>query len=160
MSLGVILFCSQYCGRKNKYDPSTFCHCYRAPPKSSAESFSYAGSTNKRRKDKTTITKSTLPLVKKQPPILPPNVVMKTISPPAIGDVKELPKDPQHIKNIENHRQIERQEPTGIIDVKKRPIVYFDITIDDVPAGTVFIELFNETVPKTAENFRALATGL
>ena len=44
-------------------------------------------------------------------------------------------------------------------EIDQRPIVYFDMTIDDVPAGTVFFELFNETVPKTAENFRALTTG-
>ena len=44
-------------------------------------------------------------------------------------------------------------------DIASRPIVFFDITVDGIPAGTVFIELFNETVPKTAENFRALATG-
>ena len=44
-------------------------------------------------------------------------------------------------------------------EIKKRPIVFFDITVDNTPAGTIFIELFNETVPKTAENFRVLATG-
>jgi len=37
--------------------------------------------------------------------------------------------------------------------------VYFDITIDDVPAGRINFNLFDEVVPKTAENFRALATG-
>ncbi|MBC3840078.1 peptidylprolyl isomerase [Streptacidiphilus sp. 4-A2] len=37
--------------------------------------------------------------------------------------------------------------------------VYFDITIDDAPAGRITFNLFDETVPKTAENFRALATG-
>lgn len=44
-------------------------------------------------------------------------------------------------------------------EIDRRPIVYFDITIDGVPAGTVFFELFNETVPKTAENFRILTLG-
>ena len=44
-------------------------------------------------------------------------------------------------------------------EIDRRPIVFFDITIDGVPAGTVFFELFNETVPKTAENFRVLSTG-
>ena len=37
--------------------------------------------------------------------------------------------------------------------------VYFDITIDDVPAGRITFNLFDEVVPKTTENFRALATG-
>ncbi|MEU8579026.1 peptidylprolyl isomerase [Streptomyces asoensis] len=37
--------------------------------------------------------------------------------------------------------------------------IYFDITIDDKPAGRITFNLFEDVVPKTAENFRALATG-
>ncbi|AXG79842.1 peptidylprolyl isomerase [Streptomyces paludis] len=37
--------------------------------------------------------------------------------------------------------------------------VYFDITIDDAPAGRINFNLFDDVVPKTVENFRALATG-
>ncbi|MGX4694598.1 peptidylprolyl isomerase [Streptomyces sp. JNUCC 63] len=37
--------------------------------------------------------------------------------------------------------------------------VYFDITINDEPAGRIVFNLFDDVVPKTAENFRALATG-
>jgi len=40
-----------------------------------------------------------------------------------------------------------------------RPRVFFDMSIGGKPAGRVTMELFNETVPKTAENFRALCTG-
>jgi cyclophilin family peptidyl-prolyl cis-trans isomerase len=36
---------------------------------------------------------------------------------------------------------------------------YFDITINDEPAGRITFNLFDDVVPKTAENFRALATG-
>ncbi|KAJ8530257.1 hypothetical protein K7X08_037092 [Anisodus acutangulus] len=39
------------------------------------------------------------------------------------------------------------------------PKVFFDLTIGGAPAGRVVIELFADTVPKTAENFRALCTG-
>ncbi|MEU3574166.1 peptidylprolyl isomerase [Kitasatospora sp. NPDC036755] len=37
--------------------------------------------------------------------------------------------------------------------------VFFDITINDEPAGRIVFKLFDEVVPKTARNFRELATG-
>lgn len=39
------------------------------------------------------------------------------------------------------------------------PIVFFDITIGNKPAGRVIMKLRSDVVPKTAENFRALCTG-
>jgi peptidylprolyl isomerase len=39
------------------------------------------------------------------------------------------------------------------------PKVFFDMTIGGQPAGRVVYELYADTVPKTAENFRALCTG-
>jgi len=39
------------------------------------------------------------------------------------------------------------------------PRVFFDFSIGAEPAGRVIFELFNDTTPKTAENFRALCTG-
>ncbi|EAW21802.1 peptidylprolyl isomerase [Aspergillus fischeri NRRL 181] len=36
---------------------------------------------------------------------------------------------------------------------------FFDIAIDGQPAGRITFKLFDEVVPKTAENFRALCTG-
>ena len=41
----------------------------------------------------------------------------------------------------------------------KNPRVYFDMEIDGKKAGRITMELFASTVPKTAENFRALCTG-
>ncbi len=39
------------------------------------------------------------------------------------------------------------------------PRVFFDITIGGKAAGRLVFELYADTVPKTAENFRALCTG-
>ncbi|USW53862.1 Putative cyclophilin-type peptidyl-prolyl cis-trans isomerase domain-containing protein [Septoria linicola] len=40
-----------------------------------------------------------------------------------------------------------------------RSKVFFDISIGGSPAGKVVFELYNDVVPKTADNFRALCTG-
>jgi len=39
------------------------------------------------------------------------------------------------------------------------PKVFFDMTIGSGPAGRITMELYADTVPKTAENFRCLCTG-
>lgn len=39
------------------------------------------------------------------------------------------------------------------------PKVFFDVTADGSPLGRIVMELRNDIVPKTAENFRALCTG-
>ncbi|KAL4959546.1 peptidylprolyl isomerase [Aspergillus stella-maris] len=37
--------------------------------------------------------------------------------------------------------------------------VYFDVTADGAPMGRIVFKLFDSVVPKTAQNFRELATG-
>lgn len=37
--------------------------------------------------------------------------------------------------------------------------VQFDIAINDQPAGRIVFKLYDDVVPKTAKNFRELATG-
>eukprot|EP00759_Apiculatamorpha_spiralis_P000549 PhF_6_TR10194/c0_g1_i2/m.15807/K01802/E5.2.1.8; peptidylprolyl isomerase len=41
----------------------------------------------------------------------------------------------------------------------KNPIVFMDINVSGRPIGRMTFELYADTVPKTAENFRALCTG-
>lgn len=41
----------------------------------------------------------------------------------------------------------------------QRPRCFFDISINNVPAGRVVFELFTDVCPKTCENFRCLCTG-
>ncbi|TDH12629.1 hypothetical protein EPR50_G00048960 [Perca flavescens] len=40
-----------------------------------------------------------------------------------------------------------------------KPRVFFDITANGTPMGRVVMELRDDVVPKTADNFRALCTG-
>ncbi|TXG67716.1 hypothetical protein EZV62_008991 [Acer yangbiense] len=39
------------------------------------------------------------------------------------------------------------------------PRVFFDLSIDGIPAGRIVMELFADSTPITVENFRALCTG-
>ncbi|KAF2236405.1 peptidyl-prolyl cis-trans isomerase 1 [Viridothelium virens] len=42
---------------------------------------------------------------------------------------------------------------------QERPRVFFDISVGGVALGRINFELYNDVVPKTTENFRALCTG-
>uniref|UniRef100_A0A7S2WBW6 peptidylprolyl isomerase n=1 Tax=Mucochytrium quahogii TaxID=96639 RepID=A0A7S2WBW6_9STRA len=56
----------------------------------------------------------------------------------------------------------DRKDPervVGTLDHKDCPKVYFDIAVGDEAAKRVTMELWKDTVPKTAENFLQLCTG-
>jgi peptidyl-prolyl isomerase D len=57
------------------------------------------------------------------------------------------------VSEVQRHQILEKMAKQG------RSRVFFDISIGDRPEGRVVFELYDEVVPKTAENFRALCTG-
>ncbi|KAK7351915.1 hypothetical protein VNO77_11685 [Canavalia gladiata] len=44
-------------------------------------------------------------------------------------------------------------------ETMSNPKVFFDMTVGGNPVGRIVMELFADTTPRTAENFRALCTG-
>jgi peptidylprolyl isomerase len=42
---------------------------------------------------------------------------------------------------------------------ESNPKVFFDVAISGRPVGRIVMELFKNSTPRTAENFRALCTG-
>ncbi|CAG9529729.1 unnamed protein product [Cercopithifilaria johnstoni] len=54
---------------------------------------------------------------------------------------------------------INRQSKQKMKKREGRPHVFFDIIIGGKTSGRIVMELFNDIVPKTAENFRCLCTG-
>jgi len=50
-------------------------------------------------------------------------------------------------------------KPKGPRDVSKLPHVYFDVVQGEESLGRITFALYNDTVPKTAENFRQLCIG-
>ncbi|KAJ4887038.1 hypothetical protein Rs2_26786 [Raphanus sativus] len=73
------------------------------------------------------------------------NPVGLLLPPPQAGDVKE-----EH--ESENHK-------LPYPSLKANPKVFFDMTACGKSIGRIVMELFADTTPRTAENFRALCTG-
>ncbi|KAK6074212.1 peptidyl-prolyl cis-trans isomerase [Seiridium cupressi] len=49
--------------------------------------------------------------------------------------------------------------PPTQLPASGNPLVFFDITLGGEPLGRITFELFQDVVPKTAENFRQFCTG-
>lgn len=67
----------------------------------------------------------------------------------------------QRIKHLlrKTRMSIAKSERLVTMDDLDNPRVYFDIELGGEPIGRIVMNLFADSVPRTAENFRALCTG-
>ncbi|KAL1197381.1 Peptidyl-prolyl cis-trans isomerase CYP19-1 [Cardamine amara subsp. amara] len=91
--------------------------------------------------------------------------------PPAVGNGGRLNVNRAHIhppasgsggvKQVcgESVKAAETPKPSDPSLKIPNPKVFFDMTVDGKPVGRIVMELFADTTPRTAENFRALCTG-
>ena len=63
--------------------------------------------------------------------------------------VVENPPDNIHVPSVEKEN-----------NQKQKSNVFFDVAADDQPLGRIEILLYEDVVPKTARNFKALAKGV
>lgn len=72
-----------------------------------------------------------------------------------------MPPPPEAIATEERLKVATRSktEQESIFPEAMRTRCYFDIEVDGAAEGRVVFELYDDIVPKTAANFRALCTG-
>merc|ERR1712025_612577 len=72
-----------------------------------------------------------------------------------MGSLRETEKP-----DTRNHEDFQLSSATSFGFWSSKEIqIYFEVAADGVPLGRINMELFNEVVPRTAENFRQVATG-
>jgi hypothetical protein len=77
----------------------------------------------------------------------------------------KFPESPLHILpnqltgRFNQLGQLRYRFPTYIAHTMPNTVAYFDITIGGEPAGRLTFDLFDDVVPKTAENFKQLCIG-
>ncbi|TXG73366.1 hypothetical protein EZV62_001945 [Acer yangbiense] len=77
-------------------------------------------------------------------------------------DAGEACGSAKHTINLDKEEQrmlLVRRLERHVDTVMANPRVFFDLSIEGIPAGRIVMELFADSTPITAENFRALCTG-
>ncbi|TXG66266.1 hypothetical protein EZV62_007541 [Acer yangbiense] len=74
---------------------------------------------------------------------------------------KEVVEEVENVvEKVEVVKANDKEEIENVVDtVMANPRVFFDLSIDGIPAGRIVMELFADSTPITSENFRALCTG-
>jgi len=83
-------------------------------------------------------------------------VLAPSITPPHCGGYRRKRKEAKVPPCPDQFVDITCRAPsyTRMSSESDRPITYFDISIGGQPIGRVIFSLYNDLVPKTAENFR------
>mmetsp|Transcript_66932 Transcript_66932/g.160289 ORF Transcript_66932/g.160289 Transcript_66932/m.160289 type:complete len:401 (-) Transcript_66932:163-1365(-) len=96
------------------------------------------------------------------PPAPPPEpkAAEKSQPAPPPPPAAEPPADPEDDELWDELEEAVDAKPRKPLAPKGNPVVWMDISVAGKPHGRVFLELFKDVVPQTAENFRRLCLGV